>query len=147
MPKLSEGKVKEVDKKVPPKSVSSNYAGFWIRLLATIIDWMVIGIVRAIFNYILKGSVANLIFLALSFGYGPFMLYQYQATLGKMALGLKVVSEDSNKLEVPQLLLREWVGKILSWLALGLGFVWVSFDEKKQGWDDKLGHTLVIEEK
>ena len=147
MAKISEGKIKAVDQKMPSKSVSSNYAGFWVRLLAAIIDWVAIGIVQAFFNYVLKGPIANFVSLALTFGYAPFMLYQYQATLGKMALGLKVVSENGKKLEVPQLLLREWVGKFLSGIVFGLGFLWVGFDEKKQGWHDKLGHTLVIREK
>ncbi len=66
------------------------------------------------------------------------------ATPGKMAMALKIV--DAKTLEAPsrkQLYIR-FLGYLLSTLPLGLGFLWIAFDKRKQGWHDKLAHTLVI---
>ena len=65
-------------------------------------------------------------------------------TLGKMALNIKVVNEETN--EAPGYLsafLREFIGKFFS-LFFFLGFLWVIWDKKKQGWHDKIAHTIVV---
>ena len=70
-----------------------------------------------------------------------------QATLGKMALSLKII--DAKTLGKPtnrQLAIRA-LSYVLSALPLFLGFIWVAFDPKKQGWHDKLAGTLVIRDK
>ena len=120
------------------------YAGFWIRLVAAIIDSLVLTTGQRFLSFAFQEPLQGAIVLVFTLGYGPFMVYRYQATLGKMALNLKIVSQDGKKLEVFQVLLREWVGKFLSVLGLFLGFVWVAFDEKKQGWHDKIAKTQVI---
>lgn len=135
---MAEEKKKEIS--------SQNYAGFQNRFLAAIIDVVVLGIIQGLLGYAFQAPLVKAMSWVLTLGYPPFMLYQYQATLGKMALKLKVVSEDGKKLEVFQILLREWAGKLLSGLVFCLGFIWVGFDEKKQGWHDKLARTLVVRE-
>ncbi|MCL6558264.1 MAG: RDD family protein, partial [Firmicutes bacterium] len=42
------------------------------------------------------------------------------------------------------MLIREWIGKWISGLILGLGFLWILFDRDNQGWHDKLMSTYVI---
>ncbi|PIP08224.1 MAG: hypothetical protein COX51_04865, partial [Syntrophobacteraceae bacterium CG23_combo_of_CG06-09_8_20_14_all_50_8] len=37
-----------------------------------------------------------------------------------------------------------WIGYFISALPLYIGFLWVAFDGKKQGWHDKLAGTVVI---
>ncbi|MBI4337857.1 MAG: RDD family protein [Chloroflexi bacterium] len=65
-------------------------------------------------------------------------------TLGKMALGIKVVDERGQVPGVGRAALREVIGKFLSALALGLGFLWIAWDGKKQGWHDKIATTFVV---
>lgn len=43
------------------------------------------------------------------------------------------------------MLIRETLGKFLSGLILSLGYLWILFDDNKQGWHDKLVDTLVVE--
>jgi uncharacterized RDD family membrane protein YckC len=129
------------------KSVEENYAGFWIRFLAALIDTLILATTQQVLRVSFKKPLLGIFSSVLSFGYAPFMLYQYQATLGKMALGLKVISKDAKKLQVFQVLLREWIGKFLSAIVLGLGFIWIGLDYQKQAWHDKIANTLVVRKK
>jgi uncharacterized RDD family membrane protein YckC len=67
-----------------------------------------------------------------------------QATPGKMMLALHVVDADSGG----PLSLGQGVGRyfayFVSTIPFCLGFLWVAFDKRKQGWHDKLAHTVVV---
>lgn len=66
-------------------------------------------------------------------------------TLGKKALGIKVVKIGT--LQQPGYMtafLREAVGKFLSALVLLLGYLWALWDKRQQTWHDKIAGTLVI---
>jgi len=148
----------------PPKSdVQSNepvnleYAGFWIRALASIIDTVLLIIVLIplfILIYGIDGLAAEQtstspIELFISYVLAPLVVilfwYYKSATPGKMMLKLKVINlnESGPKLGVGQSIGR-YVGYYLSSIVLGLGFIWVAFDKKKQGWHDKLAKTAVV---
>lgn len=81
----------------------------------------------------------------------PF-LWRIQCTLlahmakrrGKKALGIKVVRENGGKVNFHDAVIREILGKFLSGIIFGLGFIWILFDAKKQGWHDKIAKTVVI---
>jgi uncharacterized RDD family membrane protein YckC len=127
------------------------YAGFWIRVGAAIID----GILLAIVNWILSlalltaGSleliyVAYLLNLVVNIAYYAGMeSSDKQATLGKMAVGIKVGNENGEKLSFANAAGR-YLGKILSAFILLIGYIMVAFDEKKQGLHDKLANTYVF---
>ena len=65
-------------------------------------------------------------------------------TLGKMAVGIKVVNNQGNKPGLARAALRESIGKTISTLVLLLGFFWVIWDSRKQAWHDKLSGTYVV---
>lgn len=65
-------------------------------------------------------------------------------TLGKMAMGTKVVNEDGRAPSLLTAFMREVIGKFVSAIVLGLGFIWILFDSKFQGWHDKIAGTYVI---
>jgi uncharacterized RDD family membrane protein YckC len=65
-------------------------------------------------------------------------------TLGKRILGIRVVSADGGRLGYRAVLLRHLVGYPLNLLCGGLGFLWMLWDSKQQGWHDKLAGTIVI---
>lgn len=144
------------DLDLPSEVDSENYAGFWIRVAASIVDSILILLIilpaltwiygmdywlsdRLVsggwdffFNYILP-AIAVLLF----------WLYR-AATPGKMLFGLKIVSlGEQGKLSVLQAFGR-YVGYYLSTIMLFAGFIWIAFDPKKQGWHDKLANTIVI---
>jgi hypothetical protein len=64
-------------------------------------------------------------------------------TPGKMALGIKVIGTDGAPVGWGKALLR-YVGYIISGLVLALGFIWIAFDSKRQGWHDKIAKTYVV---
>jgi len=64
-------------------------------------------------------------------------------TPGKMALGIKVIATDGSPVTWGKALLR-YIGYLISGLVLALGFVWIAFDAKRQGWHDKIANTYVV---
>ncbi len=114
--------------------VAVAYVGFWIRLAAAIIDLLVVAFISVI----------------VPFGIVLFWLYYWLftglkgQTLGKMALGIKVVNAAGSVPGLGCAALREVLGKIVSAIALWLGFLWVIWDKQKQGWHDKIASTYVV---
>ncbi len=65
-------------------------------------------------------------------------------SIGQSTLGMTVVGRDGRKLSKGKALLR-YFGFIISSLFFGLGFVWVAFDKKRQGWHDKIAGSYVVD--
>jgi uncharacterized RDD family membrane protein YckC len=65
-------------------------------------------------------------------------------TPGMMLLGLRVARDvDGTPPGLGRSILR-YVGYFLSWIAFFIGFIWVAFDSRKQGWHDKIAGTVVV---
>ncbi len=133
------------------------YAGFWVRFCAFFIDNIVIMILGLIFGFVIgflfavSGIDRNVIVplsqlfgILLSWGYFIYMTYNYEATFGKRAFGLRVVPTDGEQLDLGQVVLRETVGRIVSTIIFCIGYFMIGFDAKKQGIHDKIGKTAVI---
>ncbi|GAA0371753.1 RDD family protein [Bowmanella denitrificans] len=135
-----------------------HYVGFWARVLAALVDSVIImAITWPILVYLfgwqalLQGGqtmLAQSVNFLLSWvlpilAIILFWIYR-QATPGKMLLNAQIV--DANTLQKPsksQCIIR-YLGYYISAIPLGLGLIWVGIDAKKQGWHDKLAGTLVI---
>lgn len=70
---------------------------------------------------------------------------KFQATLGKMVMGIRVVSNTGQKIDFSKALLRN-LSKILSALILGIGYIMIVFDSRKQGLHDKIADTFVVKQ-
>ena len=66
------------------------------------------------------------------------------ATIGKMLVKVKIVDAKTGKPASPLQCIVRYLGYIVSALPLGLGFIWIAFDKRKQGWHDKIARTLVV---
>ncbi len=140
---------------VPPAVIDSPtekpYAKVVIRYAAGIIDNLIVSLISAPFwllTFLIKDSPARLVsvfLLFLQFGYYVYLIHKYQATWGKKFFKLIVEPIDGKEMTVGKAVLREVVGKFLSGIVLGLGFLWAVFDKRKQAWHDKLAHTVVIQ--
>jgi uncharacterized RDD family membrane protein YckC len=88
--------------------------------------------------------LAGAVFTSL-FGMAYFLFFWVVAgfTPGKGLMGLRVVRADGRPVTIGPAFLR-YVGYWISGLFLFLGYVWVIFDGRRQGWHDKLGGTVVI---
>lgn len=137
------------------------YAEFWIRALTTIIDSILIILITfpilvyiygwAYFDFEQTGWVAGpaeviIAWILPAIATIIFWL-QKQATPGKMAVGIKIVDAvTGNTISVSKAIGR-YFAYLVSLLPLGLGFIWIAFDSKKQGWHDKLAGTVVVKSK
>ena len=63
----------------------------------------------------------------------------------KMALSIRVTDTTGKKPGFAQVVLRETVGKFLSGLLLGIGYLWLVFDARRQSLHDKLAKTYVMD--
>lgn len=119
-------------------------AQFPERLVAYIIDAVVIGVPFVILMALLPMGLAYLIGLIGSVGY---VIYSWTATgqtIGKMAMGLRVVNADTGDLITPGSAAMRYVGYIVSGMAFYLGFLWIIWDPKREGWHDKIARTRVV---
>ncbi len=137
------------------------YAGFWVRVVATLIDTILIVVVTfplliAIYGWsyfdpnqtgIIAGPVYVLISWVLPTVAVVLFWMHRQATPGKMAMSLRIVDAETGA----SLTLGQSIGRCLAYfvslLPLGLGVIWVAFDKRKQGWHDKLAGTVVVRSK
>ncbi len=147
---------------IAPAAVAVEYAGFWRRMAALLLDGIIIWLALIILTFFFRfnpafmrlalGSVfvaAVSVILSLVIFLGPMLYYVLLTglrgqTVGKMALGIRVVNERGDLPGLGRAALREIVGKLVSTIALGLGFLWVAWDARKQGWHDKIARTVVI---
>ena len=128
---------------------TSMYAGFWRRVAAALLDGLIVGVVTAPFSIGMSSgnrysATASSISTVVSWLYSALMeSSSKQATLGKMALGIRVTDLDGNRIGFGKATGR-YFAKILSALILGIGFLMVAFTERKQGLHDILAGTLVV---
>ena len=118
------------------------YQGFWIRLAAAIIDCLVVVAASSLLS--LLPVVGNFISFFVYWLYHWLFIGLKGQTLGKMAVGIKVVNAAGAVPGLGRAALREIPGKILSSIAIYLGFLWVAWDKRKQGWHDKIAGTYVV---
>jgi uncharacterized RDD family membrane protein YckC len=144
-------------------TASATYGGFWVRVLAFILDGIVISVVTGalspIFgqpiietqtvtaggneiaiNYTTGGALSGLLGLLYFVGFWSLR----GQTPGQMPFRMRVVkASDGTRPDWVVSLLR-YVGLIISFAVILLGVIWVAFDGRKQGWHDKIAGTLVI---
>jgi len=138
------------------QAIEPEYAGFWVRVGAAIIDTLLLSIIilpvlTAVYgsaywssDRLIQGPADFLVsWVAPAIAVVLFWIAR-QATPGKMALGVRIVdAETGGKPRNGQLVLR-YLGYYVSMLPLFIGILWVAFDSRKQGWHDKIAGTVVV---
>lgn len=136
------------------------YAGFWIRVVAYIIDAFILSTAMILIGTIWSlgsddsaedliatvaqsGVVVFISFFLNWFYYAILESSEYQATLGKKLLGLQVTDEFGGRISFGRATGR-YFSKLISSLILGIGYVMAAFTDRKQALHDKLASTLVI---
>jgi uncharacterized RDD family membrane protein YckC len=138
----------------PPMPTVTEYAGFWRRVAAALIDGLIVGIVSAPLTISTMSDTATQTGATSSPFYPIVTVAQWlyfalmessskQATLGKMAIGIRVTDLNGNRIGFGKATGR-YFAKILSALILGIGFLMAAFTEKKQALHDMLAGTLVV---
>lgn len=111
-------------------------AGFWARFAATLIDVIALGIVVGILNI---GDY----FAVVATGYFIALWALKGTTLGGVVLGLKIVRVDDKPVDWAVALVRS-LGAFLSLCVMGIGFLWVVWDPRRQSWHDKIAGTTIV---
>lgn len=146
----------------PIVDVEYEYAGFWVRMLASVIDAVLfmlfyvpvvlvlitVGVLDPMHfdsyntGYTWFDVVSNLVFFALYVG----LWVKFAGTPGKRLLGLKILDDKTgNHLTIGQAVIR-YLGYIPAIFVFCIGLIWVAFDKKKQGWHDKMAKSVVVKE-
>ena len=132
------------------------YVGFWARVLASIIDTVLLMLLMAPLSFLTFDA----------FHYNPLHSHtdpadfiintvipamvvivfwmRVQATPGKMLLHARIVDAKTGADPRPMQLVIRYIGYFVSTIVLGLGFVWIAFDKRKQGLHDKMAGTVVV---
>jgi uncharacterized RDD family membrane protein YckC len=147
-----------------PGSQSVQYAGFWIRFAAALIDGIITGITGCVLGGMIGFAIgiassgsrdprgaqlalqaaSNVLGIVLGWLYeAMFTSSAYQATPGKMAVGIRVVDEGGQRISFGRATGR-YFGKIISGLICGFGYFMAGWDERKQSLHDKMASTLVV---
>lgn len=154
--------------------MNQHYVGFGARFIAALIDCILLLIISLPIYYLFSMPLALLWLLSLSFIntislhisdviilfliivlallptlgllYGYYVFYQekYGQTLGKKVMRIKVVTVDGKAPKKSDFLIREIIGKFLSAVILGIGYLMVIWNPKKQALHDKITKTYVV---
>jgi len=116
-------------------------AGFWIRMGALCIDGFLCVVVLKLITFGHFNFGGALLVLA---AYGAVMWKHRGTTVGGSICHLKVVRLDDRPLDWTAAIVRA-LGCFLSLVVVGLGFIWVAFDQDKQSWHDKIAGTVVVQ--
>jgi len=147
----------------PPDALAVGYGGFWIRVVAYIVDGILLNIVFGVLSVVMGVSLMptrfsnmdsvdaltsmgqlQLVSLVVTWLY--FALLESSArgaTVGKMIFGLRVVTDQGNRLSFLHATGR-FFAKFISAIILCIGFIMVAFTDRKRGLHDIIASTLVI---
>jgi uncharacterized RDD family membrane protein YckC len=142
----------------PRKTLYGQYAGFITRTVAFIVDLIAItlgaalfaAITRLVLSFFRTSDLADdLALLVLGVSHVLFAVVYFTAfwvlagqTPGMSMTGLRVVRTDGKPVGIGTAILR-FIAYAIS-AILFLGFIWILFDKRRQGWHDKIARTYVI---
>lgn len=155
-----------------------NYAGFWLRFAAYIIDQFIIGVAGFIIavpvilgiiafglnldgikhpseffahdGLLMVGGIIGLIMLAIMLSVVMKWLYyalmessKYGGTIGKIAVSIKVVDLDGNRVTFARATGR-YFSRIITNMTLLIGYILAGLTDKKQALHDMIASCLVV---
>ena len=132
------------------------YVGFWARVAASLVDtvllcFLLYPLLTLIYGRgywtdprLVQGPLDLLVQWVLpAVAVVAFWLAR-QATPGKMVIHARIVDADTGAALSRAQAIKRYLGYYVSLLGLGMGFFWVGWDRRKQGWHDKIARTVVI---
>ena len=138
--------------KKKPEEYSLEYAGFWIRLGAAVVDLVILIFILSVVLYVCSRFTVAIPFtfkiimpvsVIISIAYSVIFSAWRGQTPGKIITGIKVIRTDSSLISWQYALLR-YFGYIVSTIPIFIGFIWIAIDSHKQGLHDKIADTYVV---
>lgn len=136
---------------------AAKFAGFWIRVVAMIIDCLVLIIPASVLAFALRGlaaldggeSLTSILLETVVLTLGWWLYFSlchssaWQATVGKKALGLMVVSDEGKRLSFGHATGR-YFASIISSLTLMIGYMMAGWTKRKRSLHDIIASTYVV---
>lgn len=136
-----------IDQAMHGAATGMKYAGFWIRVVAMLLDGLILGVPASIIQFFLVlWTESSSPFYIVQIGLIVLILYfwvEKGATPGKMILGLRIVDENNQNVTWGRAILR-YIGYFISGIILFIGYIMIAFTKKKQGLHDIIAKTYVI---
>lgn len=121
---------------LPPAQAQAVRVGFWPRLGATALDFLLIMALLALLDIRYLFLVVWLVYFV--------AFWSWRATtIGGIILNLRIERMDGRQVEFGVAVVRA-LASIFSFMPIGLGFMWASWDEERQSWHDKIAGTTVV---
>jgi uncharacterized RDD family membrane protein YckC len=135
-----------------------DYASIGNRIIAAILDGIILIFINFIVGMVLTitinqssstsdeslNSLNNLINILISYGYTAYLMSsESQATLGQMAMGIKVTDENGNRITFVAATIRYFMS-LVSGIILAIGYLMALFNDKKQTLHDLVAKTVVL---
>jgi uncharacterized RDD family membrane protein YckC len=134
-----------------PQASTGQLASYGSRFLGYLLDALIIVVCAGVLIGIL-GAIAGrgglvigyLIYIVGFFGYfAYFWSSRHGQTIGQKMAGVRVVRLDGQPMTLGNGIVRA-LGYAVNGMVLGLGWLWPLWDEKRQGWHDKMAGTVVV---
>lgn len=128
------------------------YAGFWLRLVAYLIDWFLVEVAVWAITLAIAGGAGEQAFAEMAAIVGLLVGLLYwagmessakQATLGKLAVGIRVTDLEGRRISFLRALGRT-LAKLLSSIILMIGYLMAGWTQRKQALHDMIAGTLVV---
>ncbi|WP_428670595.1 RDD family protein [Reyranella sp.] len=142
------------DARPPAAGTPTGYGGFWIRVVAYIIDGILLSIAAGVIGVVTGGGMygdldhpnysGSGVSIVVAWLYFALMESSERgATVGKMTVGLRVVTDQGQRLSFLNATGR-YFAKFISALIMGIGFLMIAFTDRKRGLHDIMAGTLVV---
>ncbi len=118
-------------------------AGFGRRVGASLIDGLVVGVVEIVLRLLLGGAGLGLTFV-FSFGYYTYFHGRTGQTPGDAALGIRVVDIENGQVIGYGRAFGRALVSIVSGVVIGIGYLWMLWDPRRQTWHDKAVGSLPV---
>lgn len=135
----------------PVMRTTDVYGGFWLRCGAYLIDNLILFVPSFVIQFLSnmtfgaeRGPLVGVVMsMFLGFFYFGLLQAQMEGSFGKRIMGLRLVGPTYERLTLGQTTLR-YVVHFASAMVLCLGYLWVSWDEKKRAWHDLACGSQVV---
>jgi uncharacterized RDD family membrane protein YckC len=120
-------------------------AGFWRRFAAAFVDGILLTIAGGILRALLGGGGGSGLATLLTAAYFTYFEGGPNGqTLGKMALGIRVIDfGGGGSIGYGRAFIR-WIGRFVSAIVFLLGYLWMLWDNERQTWHDKFANDVVV---
>lgn len=129
---------------IPKRGAAFIVDEFLLSMIFMVMLWDTISQADSFESFLFITNAYTLEYLGIKILYQTIFVALYGATLGKMAMHIRVVSIEDGTLPGWPAAFNRAVFRILSEIIFYLGFIWAMFDPANQAWHDRTARTVVV---